>query len=774
MKLNYHNCRKGQTFCVISMFMWSVLLAIITHGRNVFLDTHMKTESFVILILELLSFITFLFFFIKRKINQTHMNKETYPKHMFRRGRVLTSISFIIAGSFTLAGYLLSDKLNSLHNAAKAAFIIAVSYFVVIIAVNYVTFIIYSHSNCPVNREDALKTILAQRENALGTSIHLLKVLNSLMTLSDIYAGTFVIAGIITGFCAGMIFVPYIKIAMILLYAFFIMNGLFHIRIYTEIKKDMSDEDLLKKEDYPRLYEIAQKAADNIGVKSKIRLHINKPFNATVYTNFSGTDIYLGGMLLDLTGDDELYATLLHEFTHCVITMEKTFKIKNYDWFYDKSGNLTFFSWLFFIPYKFFDMAHSWNYSKYRYASSIIEEQQADSSMAKFADKHVIASLLTKLAYYDYYMWEDNLSDFSNCYKEIVPEKNNIRPYTFVFKKSISQRHEVWDSFLMKELYSRSSTHPLLRQRLEQVGIKKIEPVSFNSTYEYRMEKNKAIKFFDDAFFETKCQSCKNGRVKAYLMPLRYIKNWENDGRKINSLNYVDVINNLKILGRVNEAFNVCEEYLKNNNAAEQAHHANYFYGEFLLYKWDDRGIDYIYKAIETNSNYIDDGLDKIGTYATMTGNQKELDRYREESIKYMNKQDEMYDQLSTIDEHSKLFHEELEGTMLQDNIEYIKSIEDGTLERVYLVRKQITDDFFSSIFILEFFDGTPMKKAEEVYHKLFLRLDDGEESAGWQYSLLYYKRDFDKYLCKVPDCCVYTSDKSQNNDALVKKKAKV
>lgn len=773
MRLNYQNCKKGQTFCLIAMFVWSVLLAVITRGRNVFTDTRPDKASIIIFILEAISLTAFIFFYIMRKIRESHMDKETYPRHMFRRGRVLTLISFVTACGFTLTGFLLSDKLKSCKNIAKVGFITAVCYFALIIVINYIALRIYSHINRPINREDALKTILAQREDALYTSLHLLKLLNLIMRLSDIYAGIFVIAGIVTGFCAGMIFVPYLALTMAFLSAFFIMTGLFHIRIYTEIKTDMNDEDLLKKEDYPRFYEIAQNAADKIGVQSKIRLHINKAFNATIYTNFSGTDIYLGAMFLDLMGDDELYATLLHEFTHYVITMEKTFKIKNYDWFYDASGNLTFFSWLLYIPYKFFCTAHSWNYSKYRYASSIIEEQQADSSMAKFADKHVIASMLTKLNYYDYYIWEDNLADFTNCYKDIVPPKNNIRPYTFMFKKSISQRHEIWDNFLMNELYSRSSTHPLLRQRLAQIGIDRIEPVSFISSDEYKKEKNKAIRFFDDAFFENKCEECKKGRVNAYIKPLKFIKNWEKQGKPINSLNYVDVIENLKMLGRVKDAFNICEEYIKTNTSAEQAHHANYFYGEFLLYKWDDKGIDYIYKAIETNSNYIDDGLDKIGSYATMTGNQKELDRYRQETLKYMDKQDKIYDQLSTLDEHSNLVHENLEGTMLEDNIEYIKSIENGTLERVYLVRKQITDDFFSSIFILEFFEGTPMKKAEEVYHKLFLRLDDGEASAGWQYSLLYYKRDYDKYLCKVPDCCVYTSDKAESKDTVQKKKVK-
>ena len=65
-----------------------------------------------------------------------------------------------------------------------------------------------------------------------------------------------------------------------------------------------------------------------------------------------------------------------------------------------------------------------------------------------------------------------------------------------------------------------------------------------------------------------------------------------------------------------------------------------------------------------------------------------------------------------------------------------VEVLADGKIARVYLVRKTVSDSFFTSVFLIRFAGGTDQQQ-REILHKIFLYLDG--YPVEWQFSLFDY-----------------------------------
>lgn len=75
-------------------------------------------------------------------------------------------------------------------------------------------------------------------------------------------------------------------------------------------------------------------------------------------------------------------------------------------------------------------------------------------------------------------------------------------------------------------------------------------------------------------------------------------------------------------------------------------------------------------------------------------------------------------------------------------------------IKRVFLVRKTIGEDFFTSVFVPDFKDGTDAERRATVYHRVFSKLDTDEDD--WQYSLFEYSDVRGVGIERIPGCCVW------------------
>ena len=90
---------------------------------------------------------------------------------------------------------------------------------------------------------------------------------------------------------------------------------------------------------------------------------------------------------------------------------------------------------------------------------------------------------------------------------------------------------------------------------------------------------------------------------------------------------------------------------------------------------------------------------------------------------------------------------------MLEGILSYIGGISQDSIEKIFLVRKTISDQFFTSAFVIRFLPETSEETKQEVLHQIFRYLDT---STDWQFSL-FDEADVPKGLAeRVENSCVF------------------
>ncbi|MBQ7364555.1 MAG: hypothetical protein IJW46_03030, partial [Clostridia bacterium] len=84
----------------------------------------------------------------------------------------------------------------------------------------------------------------------------------------------------------------------------------------------------------------------------------------------------------------------------------------------------------------------------------------------------------------------------------------------------------------------------------------------------------------------------------------------------------------------------------------------------------------------------------------------------------------------------------------------FILSVDENIIENIYLVRKTISESFFTSVFILHFYGGTDAQR-EEILHKVFRYLDS--YPVDWQFSLFDYFEYPEIKVEKIEGSLVYS-----------------
>ena len=144
-----------------------------------------------------------------------------------------------------------------------------------------------------------------------------------------------------------------------------------------------------------------------------------------------------------------------------------------------------------------------------------------------------------------------------------------------------------------------------------------------------------------------------------------------------------------------------------------------------------------------------------IGEYACTVGKQDQLDKYRERASELMEKEVNVYEKMNSLKSKDKIVEEHLPGEMLEDFLRYVKGIDNGTIDKIYMVRKIISDEHFVTCVIVE-----PKKKAEpeklgDAMDKIFQYLD---KSSDWQYSLYDVRALSGVRFKQVKNSCIYSS----------------
>lgn len=762
-----NNHKKYLTGCIISgalMFAWIFLTVLLTGGREIEDFTTMDTYIFMAFIaVEIITFICCFYFGIKlgkesHKNNPSQLPILTEPNAQpTKRGGIMAVCAFVIALISMISGIIVFG--NSAPDVIKKletlfSFCIIIPIFA--IALNPLIKALLNKILENKKVESIQNYIISHREFAEKTSKQKFLTTNIIRYITDLYAVLICILAFLIAFCSGVLFETDWSVPLCFYSAFLFLSSFSRIRFSPS--KDIFEEDksYVNEKDYPEIYKTIEKAKTALNCKGEVKFAITPDCNAGIAKIGNIYSVQLGAVLLNTLSQEEIYNILLHEFAHIKNNNAFTTKSGAYYIWLDNGKTPHYLSFLTELLFCCFEYVFSFQFNLYLYASSIINETNADKAMAVYGNANHSASALVKIKYFELFGWENVNSDEKCYFEQETPDVSFISDTITTFKEAVPIRANDWNRLIESEILSRSATHPTLKMRLENLGVSTPEVLNLPDSDKYTEECKKTLNHIEKLIYDDRVKNYEEYKKLYYTEPKALIDAWENAGKPVIAEEYADIHNALHTLGRVTDAYNLCEKAISvlSPTAACYAYYAN---GSYLLHNYDDKGIDYIYKAIENNSNYINVGLNIIGEYCCLTGKANQLEAYRKRAIELTQLAKDKYNLVNTLNEKDRLTAENLPQELFDGIMNYILSIDtDRCIDNIYLFRKTITDDFFSSVFVIKFSANTNDVIKNNIMHKLFCYLDTCSEH---QFSLFDYAGIGDVKINEIPNSCVYSKN---------------
>ncbi len=763
-----HKARKylvGLLCAIVAMFLWIFVAVGLTGGREVedFTDSD-KIIMTVFIVVEIATVIVAFLLAVllgneqgKRFRQQIHTVEANRDKNTKRRGTALMAVSFIVALGAMIGGIVLSEELSAqLQELSQWLLGISIAVAAVALLANIVLekWYVGRFNNRQVSQ--VYQFIYSHREHAERTAKQKLSLLKRWRFFTGVYSLLLGVLGLCVALCGGILYDSGSAVVLCFAASLLIMCAFSRIRF--AVSQNIFDEDksYVSEQQYPHLYAIAKKAAQTIGCDGRIRLALLPNCNAGIAKVGQTYSVQLGAILLCLLSEEEMYSVLLHEFAHMTADNSKAMKERNYNTWLHSGKTPHYTSGITNLFFGFFDGFYALQFVLYDYASAIGVESAADQAMLLSKDPTAVASALLKLKYYELFDWEKGTQDAPCMYEPEMPDQQLLAKELERFRQAMEQKSGKWQQLLGVEIQSRSATHPTLKLRLEALGIREPRILVAPADCDYAKECEKAREYVEGLICGELSQGYDARRKAFYLEPKAQVEAWEEAGKPLVAQEYGDIVWALRQLGRNTEAMELCERAIAELPAAASCN--GYFIrGCHRLHSYDESGVADIYFAIENNSNYLEEGIDAIGTFCCLTGNQKELDIYRQKALELAQKQKDQYSQISVLTKKDRLSEESLPNGMLDGILEYIRSVDEGQIEKIYLVRKTITEDFFTSVFVIRFDLAAEEETCEKIMHKIFRYLDT---CSDWQFSLFDYQEVMSVPVYEVKNSCVYSKKK--------------
>lgn len=747
---------------IAAMFAWIFAAVALTGGRDVadFTETDQIIMT-IFIVVEIFTIIVTMCLAVLAGRAQGRINlqraaaAQANSPRRNKQGTGLLVLSFVVTFAVYIGGIVLGERFSpEMRETAMVAMgnsaVLAVALVLISIGLNFAVKAYFKGQKIAKMQ----RFFHSHREQAEKVAARKLRFLGFWRFATALYLGVLGMAGLTLALCAGIKggtnhVVYYCAPAVILL-----MCTLSRVRF--PASQEIFESNLyVAKEDYPQLYALAEKAKKEMNCKGEIRIALQADCNAGIAKIGKIYSVQLGALLLGIMSETELYSILLHEFAHETKENKKSLAAGDYyNWIQNEQAT-HFYSGLTNLVDAFWDNMYCLQYTLYKYASDLQREGSADRAMLRCGDPEAVASALLKIHGYHLMDWEWGTEDSLSEYESETPDEHRLSRELDRFRTALEKNHQRWQALVQKEIQSRASTHPTCKQRLESLGITDGRVILAEQTGDYARDCRKAAEYIDSLILESVREEYDKRREVYYLKPKAQVEAWELAGKPVIAEEYGDVVWSLRQLGRNLEAIELCDRAIR-ELPMPAACDAYYIRGNYRLHSYDSAGVEDIYTAIENNSNYLDEGISTIGTFCCLTGNAEELERYRQRAVELAQNYEDTHRNIETLTPKDQLSAEKLPDGLLEAILEHILSVDGGALERIYLVRKTVTEDFFASVFVLEFAQNTQDDVREEIIHKMFRYLDT---CSDWQFALFDLQNVADVPLQRIPGSCVYRKE---------------
>ena len=747
---------------IAGMFLWIFVALFLTGGREVenFTQTDKRVMT-VFIVVEIATMVATLLFAglygreRGKQLRQQPVAANGWDKPTKNRAAFLWVASLVLAFAGQIGGVIFGKAL-SLQSRELCGWLMGGSICLAAVAllINVLLGKWYARRFDKQQICQVQQFVYAHREKAEQTAVQKLALLQECRAFSELYAVFLGCLGLCVALCSGVLYSSSSGTVLLFFAAFLMLSALSRVRFPVSQKVFEEERAYVTQQQYPRLYAVAQRAARTVGCEGQIRIALMPDFNAGIAKVGKVYSVQLGVIFLCTLSEEELYCILLHEFAHVTEKHRAALRERDYGIWLREGKTPHYASGLTNLLFAFLDEFYLQQFSLYDYAASIQTESAADREMLLSENPEAIASALLKLKYYELFNWEKGTRDESCIYEPETAEEHVLKKELEVFLQAVEKRSEDWNALLPVEIQSRAASHPTLQLRLAALGIREVRYIPAPES-DYAEECAAAMDSVDELLYKDMAEQYADYRKTYYLEPKELVEQWENDGKPLAAETYGDLVWSLRQLGRYTEAIDLCQRAIAELSEAASA--GGYFIrGCHRLHCYDPAGIQDIYLAIACNSNYLQEGIAAIGTFCCLTGNQRELDIYREKGVELAQLHKDQYSGTEVLTKKDRLTEENLPEGMLENILSYIHSIENGEIEKIYLVRKVIQEDFFTSVFVVRFALDADEDACGKILHKIFRYLDT---CSDWQFSLFDYQDVMDVPVWSIENSCVYTKD---------------
>ena len=527
-------------------------------------------------------------------------------------------------------------------------------------------------------------------------------------------------------------------------------------------KKEMPDITYaLPEKDYDLLYHVIRDEA-GLSVNSPLYIFLGSPdaeheCNASIIESNNTVYLLLGPMLLCIANENELRQVIRHEFAHIHLNhtkeMLKYSRMISYLTNEDSSDRIfdIFATFALAFPDSYLSI-HAEMYTAFLSSS---REVDADSYASDDNSNVYQASILAMLAAHSLFVYEQDSQINRDFYSgETIPE-HLVSNRIHLFRNALIERQQDWRQIIENQIPSKVSSHPTFRQRWDALGNCEysLDPASLNGKFAEQCWE--AASEADRRVTELEAETYKELRKYHYWEHLERVNEFE----KHNTIGTPEEMRPVVIgyyrIGMPEKAEALCDRLIAANDSIYATAFARFWKGVLLLRRYDKSGLDYIYQAMNTNRNYIDDGLSEIGSFCTMMGLEEELEHYRSISTSYV--QQEMDHCAKGITPKAKLTSEKLPEGWQEESVSYILKHAEGKVSHIYLVREIVNDNYAPSSFVLRYKPDVSADDREKIYDLVFRLLDDWP--IDWDFYLSDYQSTMEKTLKKISGSCIYIQE---------------
>ena len=530
-------------------------------------------------------------------------------------------------------------------------------------------------------------------------------------------------------------------------------------RCFQQLRKPLNKAALVPAGSLPQLETMAKKAADAVGIKGNIRLELTRDCDCDVNVFGKTYVVFFGTRLLTSLTEDEVYQSLLSCFDYFSRLKEYRQVLRRHRLGELGAADIRPATCIFDWFYSYADATLEWEYDLYIMAYKAYIDSMSDRRIREQGNPSTAVSGMCKRAMWRFFTFEANNYLTKPFYYEPKSHDHFEWDVCEAFRTALERRHGIWRNMLEKELRpEKDRRYPLFRESIQKLTpnacITDIQASIPDLTTPYGQEVLAAVGMVDTQMRKDIGRSYAAAREREYLEPLAITEAYESNPTGYTTPELSPVINAYRDICEYGKAEALCDSIIETETNQFAQAHAIYFKGMCMLHRYETEGIDLIYRAIDLNKNYMRDGFEMVEEYCTLCGLEDEYEAFLRRADIQMSAHAYNHEGAGNLSPRDYLIKEEALGDMLPDILSYMESVADGCIREIYLVRKVISEDFFTSAFVINFEYGAPEEAMRRAYEAIFNYLD--AYPVDWQFSLFVYDRATEAAVKRVEGSLVW------------------